>query len=73
MLPLYNQELWVSMKAGITASTGATPSTKSAHYSRKSTGAFPAESGASTSGGELTYMAYDPPTNKIFIMYNLAT
>lgn len=73
MLPLYNQELWVSMKAGITASTGASPSTQSAHYSRKSTGAFPTESAASTSGGELTYMAYDPPTNKIHIMYSVAS
>jgi hypothetical protein len=71
MLPLYNQELWVSMKAGITASTGATPSTYSAHYSRKSTAALPIDD--ATSGGELTYMAYDPPTNKIYIMYNLAT
>jgi hypothetical protein len=71
MLPLYNQELWVSMKAGITASTGATPSTYSAHYGRGSTGAFPVE--GSTSGASLTYLAYDPPTNKIYIMYSAAT
>jgi len=71
MLPLYNQALWVSMKAGITASTGATPSTYSAHYSRTSTAALPIDD--ATSGGELAYIAYDPPTNKIYIMYGLAT
>jgi hypothetical protein len=71
MLPLYNQELWVSMKAGITASTGATPSTYSAHYANWSTGAFPVE--GSTSGVTLTYLAYDPPTNKIYIMYSEAS
>ena len=67
MLPLYNQELWVSMKAGITASTGANPSTVSCHYAKGSSAAMTVLT--ATAGGDLSYMAYDPPTNKIYIMY----
>lgn len=71
MLPLYNQELWVSMKAGITASTGATPSTGSAHYSRKNTASFLAA--GATSGATITYLAYEPSKNKIHIMTTVST
>ena len=71
MLPLYNQELWVSMKATVAASASAAPSTYSAHYSRKSTGALPAMT--ASAGGTLTYMMYDPPLNKIKIMYTVST
>ena len=67
MLPLYNQELWVSMKAGITASTGASATSVVCHYSKGSSAAMTVLT--ATAGGELSYMAYDPPTNEIHIMY----
>jgi len=68
MLPLYNQELWVALKATIDANSVKVASTKSCHYKWGSSGAMPIST-AETNGGWLSYAAYDPPTGVIKLMY----
>jgi len=68
MLPLYNQELWVALKATIDADSVKTNSTLSCHYKWGSSSAMPAST-FTGAGGHLAYAAYDPPTGVIKLLY----
>jgi len=67
MLPKYNQQQWVAIKATVEADSEFIASTKSCHYTKGSTAALPTTS--STAGAWLSYMAFDEPNNKIKMLY----
>ena len=68
MLPKYNQELWVALKATVDGDAIKTNSTLSCHYKWGSSAAMPAST-FTGAGGYLTYVAYDAPTGVIKLLY----
>ena len=69
MLPLYNQELFVALKATIEADSIRAGSTViDCHYKWGSTAAMTASTYVGA-GGHLSYVAYDPPTGVIKLLY----
>lgn len=69
MLPIYNQELWVALMATIEAdSIHANATTVDCHYKWGSSAAMTASTYVGA-GGHLAYVAYDPPTGVVKLMY----
>jgi len=69
MLPLYNQELWVAIHATIAADDVHNASTTiECHYKWGSSAAMPASTYVGA-GGHLSYVAYDPPTGILRLLY----
>jgi hypothetical protein len=69
--PIYNQEQWIALVASVNAETLLTASTKSFYWNQYSTQAYPTTT--STGIAHLVFMAHEPTTNKMHMLYACAS
>jgi len=72
MFPIYDEKAWKALYASIDADATFSALSTSTYYkpSAKSTAAFCANQGSATNGGYLIFIAYEPPKDKLHMMFS---
>jgi hypothetical protein len=70
MFPIYDEKAWKRLEATITAeSVRSLASTFIDNFDPKSTAAYWAVQGSATNAGYPIFIAYDPPKNRLRMMF----
>ena len=72
MFPIYDEKAWKALLASVDADTAYTAASTSIYYkpSAASTGAFAGVQGTATNAGYLIFIAYEPPKNRLHMMFS---